>query len=370
MIEGIREVCFVGVDVHQESLSVAVLGGSAERPEPARKIPNDPARIRRHFERLKERGELCVAYEAGCTGFVLWRQLTSLGIECMVAAPSRIPVLPGDRRKTDRLDAERLAIFLRGGQLVAVAPPTPELEALRSLTRTRDSARKDVVAAKHHVSKLLLHRGVIWRGRHRMWSKDHRAWLRALQLETPDDQELLRFKLTRLATREAELLDLDERIARRAERDDIEALVRNLKAFRGVQTLIAVNLVAELGDPSRFANHGAVAAYVGLVPSERSSGGSIRRGGITGAGSAHLRRLLVESVQQYRSQYAESKSMRERRMAARADVRLLAREVERRLTRRYRRLTVTKHTNVAKAAIARELVGHLWQAMRMTHATN
>jgi transposase len=273
-------------------------------------------------------------------------------------------------RKTIRLDAERLAIHLRGGQLVPVSPATRELEALRTRTRTRDSARKDVVAAKHHVRKLLLHRGVIWRGRHRMWSKDHRAWLRGLELETPDDQELLEFKLSRLATREAELRDLDERIARRAERDDIEALVRNLKAFRGVQTLIAVNLVAELGDPARFADHAAVAAYVGLVPSEHSSGGSVRRGGITGAGSSHPRRLLVESVQQYRCRYAESKSLLDRRMAARSDVRALARDVERRLTGRYRRLIATKHTNVAKAAIARELVGHLWQAMRLTAATH
>ncbi|MEM7310903.1 MAG: transposase, partial [Planctomycetota bacterium] len=143
---------FVGIDAHQDTLSIAVLPLGAERPEPVRRIANDAPKIRRVIRQLQERGSLHAVYEAGCTGFVLWRQLTQLGVDCLVAAPSRIPVLPGERRKTDRLDAERLAVFLRGGQLTAARPPTPELEALRTLTRSRDAARKDVVAAKHHIS--------------------------------------------------------------------------------------------------------------------------------------------------------------------------------------------------------------------------
>ena len=127
------ECLFVGIDAHQESLSIAVLALGAERPEPTHKIANDPAKIRRVVEALQKRGSLHATYEAGCTGFVLWRQLTQLGVDCLVAAPSRIPVLPGEHRKTDRLDAERLAVFLRGGQLTAVRPPTPEQEALRTL---------------------------------------------------------------------------------------------------------------------------------------------------------------------------------------------------------------------------------------------
>lgn len=356
---------FVGIDSHQDTLSIAVLPAGAERPERAQKIPNDPARVRRLFRKLQERGSVHATYEAGCTGFVLWRQLTELGVDCVVAAPSRIPVLPGERRKTDRLDAERLAVFLRGGQLTAVRPPTPELEALRTLTRTRDAARKDVVAAKHHVSKLLLHRGVIWRGGTRLWSRAHRAWLRKVELADPDDRQILEFKLRRLAGRESELAELDERIEQRALRDDIAEQIRSLKAFRGVQTLIATNVVAELGDPRRFPNHAAVAAYVGLVPSEHSSGSKVRRGGITRAGSMHLRRLLVEACQHYRRSYPESKSLRLRREQAPAHARDLARSIERRLVKKYRRLSVAKHTNLAKAAVARELIGHLWQALRL-----
>lgn len=354
---------FLGIDAHKDFLSIAILPAGADRPEPARKIPNDPPKIRRFVQTLSERGALHATYEAGCTGFVLWRQLTELGVDCTVAAPSRIPVLPGERRKTDRLDAERLAVFLRGGQLTPVRPPKPEDEALRTLTRSRDAARKDVVSAKHQVSKLLLHRGVIWRGG-ALWSRAHRTWLRKVELADPDDRVILEYKLRRLTTREAELQELDERIEQRAAREDIEAKVRALRAFRGVQTLIATNVVAELGDPLRFRDHAAVASYVGLVPSEHSSGTKVRRGGITRTGSQHLRRLLVEASQHYRRPYAESKQLRKRREEAPAAARELARSVERRLVKRYRRLAITKHTNVAKTAIARELIGHLWAALR------
>lgn len=354
---------FVGIDAHQDTLSIAVLPLGADRPEPARRIANDPAKIRCVMRKLQERGSLHAVYEAGCTGFVLWRQLTKLGIDCVVAAPSRIPVLPGERRKTDRLDAERLALFLKGGQLTPVSPPTPELEALRTLTRSRDAARKAVVAAKHHVSKLLLHRGVIWHGG-TLWSRAHRTWLRRVELDDLDDRVMLELKLRRLAARESELQELDELIEKRAERDDIAEQVRALKAFRGVQTLIATNVIAEIGDPRRFLDHGSVAAYVGLVPSEHSSGNKVRRGGITRAGSRHLRRLLVETSQHYRRPYAESKSLRLRREQAPTSARELARSVERRLVKKYRRLSAAKHTNLAKAAIARELIGHLWQVLR------
>lgn len=356
-------ILHVGIDAHQDSLSISVLPEGQERPDRARKIANDPAKIRRLFTRLLEQGRVVAAYEAGCTGFVLWRQLTDLGVECLVAAPSRIPVLPGEHRKTDRLDAERLAVFLRGGQLTAVSPPTPETEALRTLVRTRDQARKDVVAAKHHITKLLLNRGAIYRESKVLWSQKHRAWLKRVRLENEDDQVLLAFKLGRLAMREAELRELDELIEARAERPDIALAVRNLKAFRGVGTLTAVNVVAEIGDARRFPSKAAVAGYAGLVPSERSSGAKVRRGGITRAGSRHLRRLLIEASQHYRRRIEESKALTTRRLAASASAREHARATEKRLVRRYNRLAVTKHTNVAKAAIARELIGHLWAAM-------
>ena len=354
---------YVGIDAHQDSLSIAVLPETAERPERAQKIVNEPRAVHRHFSKLLGRGAVRATYEAGCTGFVLWRQLTPLGIDCLVAAPSRIPVLPGEHRKTDRLDAERLALFLRGGQLTRVTPPSPETEALRTLTRTRDKARRDVVSAKHYVTKLLLNRGVIYRGPRQLWSREHRVWLRGIEMPCPADQDMLDFKRDCLAQRESELERLDERIEERAQRTDVELPVHCLRAYRGVATLIALNLVAELGDVRRFPTKSAVAAYVGLVPSEQSSGGKVKRGGITRAGSQHLRRLLVQSAQHYLRPRAESRTLRARRAAAPPKVAEHARKTERRLVKRYRRLAATKHTNVAKTAIARELVGHMWASI-------
>ena len=197
------------------------------------------------------------------------------------------------------------------------------------------------------------------------WSRDHRAWLRSLELPNSDDQWLLELKLRRLATRESELQELDERIEVRSQCEDIEEAVRSLMAFRGVRTLIATNVVAELGDPRRFKDHASVASYVGLVSSEHSSGNRVHRGAITKTGSRHLRRLLIEASRSYRRLYPESKEIRQRRDRAPRAARDLARSVERRLVKKYRRLSMAKHTNLAKAAVARELIGHLWQAMRM-----
>ncbi len=334
MSDATGRTLYVGIDAHQNSLSVAVLPDGAERPERAQKIPNEPRSILRLFSKLMERGVVRATYEAGCTGFVLWRQLTPLGIDCLVAAPSRIPVLPGERRKTDRLDAERLAVFLRGGQLTRVTPPSPETEALRTLTRTRDKARRDVLSAKHYVSKLLLNRGVIYRGPRQLWSQEHRSWLRKVEMPCDADQDMLEFKRDCLAQRESELERLDERIEKRAARADVDLPVRCLKAYRGVGTLIALNLVAELGDVRRFPSKSAVAAYVGLVPSERSSGAKVQRGGITRAGSAHMRRLLVQSSQHYLNWRKESKGLRERRASVPEAVREYAKATERRLVKR------------------------------------
>lgn len=363
MSDATESTLFVGIDAHQDSLSVAVFPEGAERPERAQKIRNEPKVIRRHFSRLLERGAVRATYEAGCTGFVLHRQLTPMGIDCLVAAPSRIPVQPGERRKTDRLDAERLALFLRGGQLTRVSPPTPETEALRTLTRTRDRSRRDVVSAKHQVSKMLLNRGVMYGGKRLAWSQEHRTWLRRVKMPCAADQDMLEFKRECLNQRESELERIDERIEIRATLPDVELQVRCLKAYRGVGTLIALNLVAEIGDVRRFPNKSAVASFFGLIPGEHSSGNKVKRGRITRTGSKHVRRLLVQSAQHYLTRRAESKSLREQRNAAPCSAREHARKTERRLTKRYRRLSATKHTNVAKAAIARELVGHLWASI-------
>lgn len=359
---------FVGIDAHQETLAIAVLAGDGTAPEPIRMLPNDPGRVRVFFRQLAKRGSIEAVYEAGCLGFVLYRQLESLGVDCIVAAPSRIPTLPGDHRKTDRLDATRLAIFLRGGQLTPVSPPTPQLEALRTLVRTRQAVQEDLVRARHRLAKFLLARGRVWRGGGN-WSAKHLRWIGEQQMDLADDQESLVFLRTELDLRIGSLKSLDERIARRAQQDDVRDQVIALEAFRGVRTLTALCTLAEIGDPLRFGTAEQVASYCGLIPSEHSSGQRVRRGAITRSGNARLRRLLVESAQHCARPIGPGHARETRRARAPDAIKALARRADQRLSLRFRSLSQRKHTNQAKTAVARELVGFLWQALMIAAKT-
>lgn len=356
------DVLFVGIDAHQETLSVAVLGAQSAQPDPTRVIPNEPGKIRQHFRALSRRGSVRAVYEAGCLGFVLYRQLQALGIECTVAAPSRIPVLPGDHRKTDRLDAERLAFFLRGGQLTAVTPPTPQLEALRSLMRLRLTTQEDLVRARHRLQKFLLLRGQVFR-ESGSWSAAHMRWLSALRLELAEDQLTLDHLRMELDARISSLKILDERIDRRALEDDVRDKVAALRTFRGVGVLTALCVIAEIGDPRRFQAPEQVANYTGLTPSEHSSGERVHRGAITKSGNPRLRRLVVECAQHAARPLGPGYAREARRAKAPPQVVELAREADQRLALRYRQLARRKHTNQAKTAVARELIGFLWRAL-------
>jgi transposase len=354
---------FVGIDAHQESLSVAVLVGDAAEPEPVRKIPNDPRSIRRHFGRLMERGAVRAVYEAGCLGFHLQRLLRSLGVGCEVAAPSLIPTRPGDRRKTDRLDSRRLARLLRSGELTFVVPPTPEHEALRTLTRTREAFQQDLIRVRHRITKFLLIRGLHFRDS-RNWTLKYMRWVKSLELPVADDRLTLDFLLSQLELRELAVAELDKRIELRAQEPDCAEAITTLRAFRGFDTVAATAVHAELGDVRRFSSGSKVAGYTGLDDVERSSDGKGGRLGISRSGNRRLRRLLVEAAQHYRSTriYAGSR-LRRRREKSSAKAIAIARKAERRLGAKYGRLAATKHTNVAKAAVARELAGFLWAAL-------
>lgn len=357
-----NEVRYVGIDAHQETLFISVLVGSSKEPLPVQRIANRQADVRRCFRKLLEQGVVMATYEAGSLGFVLYRQLMDLGVHCVVAAPSHLPKLPGERRKTDRLDAQRLASFLRAGQIVAVTPPTPSIESLRTLTHTRDAMREDVVRARHRVLKLCLARGVVYR-EGQNWTPKHLTWLRSVGLPVTDDKETLDFLVDELERRVGALARLDRRIEERAQLPDVAESVRSLMGFRGVRVLTAMCVIAELADPRRFKSARQVASYCGLVPSEHSSGTVVRRGPITRSGNAKLRRLLVEATQHFARPFPDKSAVHRRRPLAPPKAQRIAARADDRLKARYRKLAARKHTNLAKTAVARELIGFLWAAL-------
>ena len=350
----------VGLDVSKERISVAVAEPDGTVVEYGA-IPNDPSSVRRLVEKLSRDAQLRTAYEAGPTGYPLHRQLTGLGIENLVVAPSLIPRRPGDRVKTDQRDAVQLARLLRNGDLTPVWVPDEAHEALRDLVRARDDARAEGLRAKHHLSKLLLRQGVIAPARvGRAWSARHQAWLntltfhdRAAQVTFDDYLACVRAATERLRRLDAALLECG------ASSPHVE-LLRALQAVRGIGFLTAVTIVAEAGDLRRFRSAPAFMAYVGLVPSEHSSGGSRRRGHITKTGNRLLRHVLGEAAHHARLQPALSKELSHRQQGVAPGVVEISWRCQQRLHHKYRHLGGRIGRQRAISAIARELAGFVW----------
>jgi transposase len=349
------ERTFIGLDVHARSVWAGVLDGqSGEVSSLAAPVPTKQlvAWV------CAQPAPVAVAYEAGPTGYPLARGLAAAGVRCVVAAPSRIQRAPGDRVKTDRRDAIRLARLLRLDELVAVRVPSLEEEAARDLVRAREDARGDLMRARHRLSKLLLRRGIVWE--HRAWTGAHELWLvrqrfAEAPLQIAYDEALAAMRSAR-ERRDA----LDAAIAVEALKEPWTPIVARLVCLRGVATLTAFALAVEIGDWRRFSGR-SLAAFLGLVPSEDSSGTSRRLGGITKTGNGHARRLLIEAAWQQRRAPGMSPRTRAARAAAPAAVRERARLAERRLYRRWARFDERgKRSTVAAVAIARELAGWCW----------
>lgn len=357
-----ERIRFVGLDVHKASIAVAVADAFGE-PEDHGQIANDPGAVRKLLVRLGDGGvRLAVAYEAGPTGYALHRQVTAMGIACIVVAPSLIPVRPGDRIKTDRRDAAKLARLLRSGDLVAVWVPDEAGEALRDLVRARADAKEDQLRAKHRLSKLLLRRAVHPPVGVRAWSRAHEAWLdkvtfahRADQVVFEDYRAVVRAAAERVRRLEGALL--------RSAADGPQAeLVIALQAIRGIAFLSAVTIAAEAGDLRRFPTARQFMAYVGLVPSEHSSGSSQHRGRITKTGNRLMRHVLGQAAHNARYRPNVSSSLRTRQRAAPPTLVELDRRAQARLHQRYRHLVGRIGTNKAITAVARELAGFVWAA--------
>lgn len=353
----------VGLDVHAETIAVAVAEADGSVRELGT-ICNRPEAVRKLVAKLGPVARLRVCYEAGPTGYPLYWQFTALGVHCDVIAPSLIPTKAGDRVKTDRKDAVRLARCYRAGDLTAVWVPDAATEALRDLVRAREVTKQDQLRARHRVSKFLLRHGCQRPDGMRAWTLKHAQWLAQQHFALPTLQVVFEEYRATLALLADRVVRLERAIqaALPTLAPAQQALVGALAALRGVQTVAAATLVSEVGTLRRFANPRQLMGYAGLVPREHSSGSSIHRGAITKSGNAHLRRVLVEAAWAYRhAPNLQSPVLRARQHDQPAPVVALATHAQRRLCGRYRRLTELGKPPLAVATvIARELLGFIW----------
>ena len=342
---------WVALDVHKFSIVAATLPPAGGQPR-LQRIETTERAIRRLIDRLGGPDGLAVAYEAGPGGFELLRLLARIGVRCDVIAPSLVRVRAGDRVKTDRRDAKRLVRLFRAGELVFVAPPDERTEGLRDLMRCREDLRCARTAARHRVAKQLLRHGRIYRDGKQQWTKMHIAWVRRQRLQDPLAQQALEQMLCHLDGLDRQLARLDGDLEPIAATGPWRKQVLALIAFRGISTRTALGLIAEIGDFRRFAHPRELASWLGITPSEYSSGDQQHRGHITKTGNRHARRLPVEAAWHYRH--------RPRRPTHGPDPTDRAWQAQIRLHRRHHDLISRgKRTTVVNVAIARELVGFL-----------
>ncbi|MGR9048261.1 IS110 family transposase [Halobacillus faecis] len=352
---------YVGLDVSKEKIAVAIAEEGRENPRYFGVIPHTPVGIRNLVKKLGDPSTLRFCYEAGPTGYPLYRQFLALGLHCEVIAPSLIPQRPGERIKTDRRDSIRLAQLYRAGELTSIYVPTHEDEALRDLVRAREDAKEDELRAKHRLTKFLLRHSIQPPSGVNAWTKKYREWLNALKLEN---------SLLRCVFQEYyhHLQEIEQRIKRFEEEIHIQAAegihaptIQALQSLRGIAQITAVSLVAEIGSFKRFSTAKHFMGYVGLIPSESSSGESRKQGSITKTGNRHVRRLLIESSWSYRHQPAVKGDLKKRQKGQPANILSISWKAQHRLHNKYfRLLSRGKEQGKTITAVARELAGFIW----------
>ena len=354
---------FLGLDVHAETIAVAVAEPDGE-VRSLGTIANREDSIRKFIKKLGSPEQLRACYEAGPTGFVLYWQLAQLGVGCAVVAPSLVPKKPGDRVKTDRRDALKLARSHRSGDLTAVWVPDEDSEALRDLVRQREAAKQDQLRARHRLTKLLLRTGRRPPLGLKAWTERYMRWLEQVRYTQPAQQVTLRDCLNEVEHMSARVKRLEEAILEMVKLapQPMQEVIRGLQALRGIAHISAVTIAAELGNISaRFQSARKLMGYSGVFPSEDSSGKRIRRGSITKAGNAHLRRIVVESAWCYRHWPRVGARLRKRQQGIPAEITEIAWKAQNRLHTRYLKLmSAGKDQRKVMTAVARELLGFIW----------
>lgn len=360
---------FVGLDVHADTIAIAVAKKDGE-VRSLGVIPNRAESVRKLISRLGPAKQLRACYEAGLCGYTLYWQLAELGVHCDVVAPTLVPMKAGDRVKTDRRDAEKLARCYRSGDLTAVWVPDAAHETLRDLVRARLAAKQDQTRARARVKLFLLRHGVrapegkgAWTDRYWTWLTTVKFKHRALQVVFDDYVAEAHHMAERIRRLEKAI---DE--ASTSAPPHLQSLVRELQALRGVGKIAAATIATELGDLTRFATAPELMSYAGIVPREHSSGATVARGGVTKTGNTHLRRIIVEAAWAYRHRPAIGKILRARHRAASPAVVEIAWKAQHRLHARYCSLTaIGKHKNKVVIALARELLGFVWAIGQRAH---
>ncbi len=357
-------ILFIGLDTHKVFTEVAYIEDQrGAKGVHFGRITSTKAAIKkliRQFESKYPQATLHFVYEAGPCGYWIYRLITSLGHCCYVVAPSLIPKKPGDKVKTDKRDALRLAKLLKTEDLTPIYVPEPEDESIRDLSRARETAMKDLNDARFQLKALLLRNNIGYQGTAN-WSKKHLRWLSELVLPHPAQQIVLQEYLQTVNERIARLERLSNELQHQVHHWRYYPVVKALQAMRGVRLIVAVGVIAELGDLTRFDHPRKLMSYLGLVPSEHSSGGKRHLGSITKCGNSRARRLLIEGAHAYRYAANISTELQKRQESLPKDIIDIAWKAQLRLCRRYQRLMQRgKHYNLVVAAIAREMIAYIW----------
>ncbi len=359
---------YIGLDVHKETIVVGVAEPGWGEPMDRGKIANKPKAVAKLVDRLSREygGELLLfCYEAGPCGYGLYRQLVGLGHDCQVVAPSQIPRKPGERIKTDRREARKLARLLRSGDLTSVWVPDEEQEAMRDLTRARDDLKAQERKARQQLNAYVLRHGHAWPANKTRWTKTHYNWLETRRFPHDWQQVVLQEYIDAVRAASRRVAEITAQMERVLPQWSLAPVVDSLVALRGIDKLAAMVLLAELGDISRFDSPKQLMAYLGLVPSEHSSGPRRRQGGITLTGNRHARRMLVESAWSYRFPARRTAHLKRKAVHASNEAKAIAWKAQKRLCGRYRTLIQAgKNAQLVCVAIARELVGFVWDIVR------
>lgn len=365
-----NNVIHIGIDVHKDSFSLCSFSFSNKRAFGQTKIASKASLVIKYVQRLQKEqpeSEVLCGYEAGPTGFGLYRELEKTGIPCVLMAPTSLPKAPGNRVKTDRLDAQELAQHLAWGTYSAVHIPTSENEAIKDYTRMRNARVLALKKAKQNLLSFLLRIGRTFTEGKSYWTQIHFNWLRKQEFIDPLTQETFKEYLQEVFDQQEKVDRYNSQIEEIANQDEYRERVSRLRCFRGIETHTALSLVAEIGDFSRFTSPSQFSSFLGLVPSEESSGQRERRGGITKAGNTRLRLLLIEGAKaslRSRVYVKKPKRLQARQKGNDAEVIAYADRANRRLHRVYSNLTSRGvHNNKATVAVARELSCFIWGMM-------